>query len=77
MVDATVGLAGRDLDRLRRACGEVITGDDAAYDEARRLWKEVNRPNVMIKVPATPEGIPAIESLLAEGININITLMFP
>ncbi|HEX2385287.1 MAG TPA: bifunctional transaldolase/phosoglucose isomerase [Candidatus Binatia bacterium] len=44
--------------------------------EARRLKKEVNRPNVMIKVPATPAGIPAIEELTAEGVNVNITLMF-
>lgn len=44
--------------------------------EARRLREAVNRPNVMIKVPATPEGIPAIEQLIGEGININITLMF-
>lgn len=48
----------------------------ATLHEARRLWKAVARPNVMIKVPATPEGIPAVESLIAEGININITLMF-
>src|SRR5271154_2912566 len=45
-------------------------------DEARRLWKSVDRPNVMIKVPATPEGIPAIRQLLEDGININITLLF-
>ncbi len=45
-------------------------------DEARRLWKDVGRPNVMIKVPATPEGIPAIQQLLTEGLNINITLLF-
>jgi transaldolase / glucose-6-phosphate isomerase len=44
--------------------------------EARRLWKAVGRPNLMIKVPATAEGIPAVEALLAEGINVNITLMF-
>jgi transaldolase/glucose-6-phosphate isomerase len=44
--------------------------------EARRLWAAVDRPNLFIKVPATPEGIPAIEALLAEGINVNITLMF-
>ena len=44
--------------------------------EARRLWKMVNRENVMIKVPATPEGLPAIQQLLSEGININITLLF-
>jgi transaldolase / glucose-6-phosphate isomerase len=45
-------------------------------EEARRLWKAVNRPNVMIKVPATPEGIPAIRQLLEDGLNINITLLF-
>ena len=45
-------------------------------EEARRLWKAVNRPNLMIKVPATPEGIPAIRQLLEEGLNINITLLF-
>jgi transaldolase/glucose-6-phosphate isomerase len=44
--------------------------------EARRLWKTVNRPNLMVKVPATPAGIPAIRTLLEEGININITLLF-
>jgi transaldolase / glucose-6-phosphate isomerase len=48
----------------------------ATIDEARRLWKAVGRPNVMIKVPATPEGIPAIRQLLEDGININITLLF-
>src|ERR1700688_2425951 len=45
-------------------------------EEARRLWKMVNRPNVMIKVPGTKECIPAIRQLLEEGININITLLF-
>ena len=44
--------------------------------EARRLWKLVNRPNLMVKVPATDEGIPAIKQLICEGININITLLF-
>src|SRR5689334_9723194 len=48
----------------------------ATVSEAKRLWRAVVRPNVMIKVPATPEGIPAIEALIAEGINVNITLMF-
>lgn len=45
-------------------------------EEARRLWKAVVRPNVMIKVPATPAGIPAIRQLISEGININVTLLF-
>ena len=44
--------------------------------EARELWARVNRPNAMIKVPATLEGIPAIRELTAEGINVNITLLF-
>jgi transaldolase/glucose-6-phosphate isomerase len=45
-------------------------------DEARRLWKAVQRENVMIKVPGTAEGLPAIQQLIGEGININITLLF-
>src|SRR3984893_6291769 len=45
-------------------------------DEARRLWKTVNRENVMIKVPGTAEGIPAFQQLISEGININVTLLF-
>ena len=48
----------------------------ATLEEARRLWKTVNRPNVMIKIPGTPQGVPAIRQALEEGININITLLF-
>ncbi|MEA2853254.1 MAG: transaldolase / glucose-6-phosphate isomerase, partial [Rhodospirillaceae bacterium] len=48
----------------------------ATVAEARRLWREVARPNVMIKVPATSAGLPAIRQLIADGININITLLF-
>ena len=44
--------------------------------EARRLWQALDRPNVMIKVPATPEGLPAIRQLTSEGINVNVTLLF-
>ena len=44
--------------------------------EARRLWAAVDRPNVMIKVPATASGIPAIRQLIGEGINVNVTLLF-
>jgi transaldolase/glucose-6-phosphate isomerase len=53
-----------------------------AYDthgtiqEARRLWDALNRPNVFIKVPATAEGLPAIQQLISEGINVNVTLLF-
>ncbi len=55
---------------------------DLAYDtagtvlEAKRLWEAVNHPNLMVKVPATAEGIPAITQLIASGINVNATLMF-
>jgi transaldolase len=44
--------------------------------EARRLWGAVNRPNLMVKIPGTKEGLPAIEQMLGEGVNINITLLF-
>ena len=44
--------------------------------EARRLWKAVNRPNVMIKIPATKAGVSAVEQAIAEGINVNVTLIF-
>ena len=49
---------------------------DKTIAEARRLWVAVARPNVMIKVPATFEGLPAIQQLIGEGINVNITLLF-
>jgi transaldolase/glucose-6-phosphate isomerase len=48
----------------------------ATIEEARRLWKGVDRQNVMIKIPGTAEGVPAIRQCLEEGININITLLF-
>ena len=48
----------------------------ATIEEGRRLWKAVNRENVMIKVPGTAEGLPAIRQLIGEGININVTLLF-
>ena len=48
----------------------------ATIEEARRLWQTVSRDNVMIKVPATPAGIPAIKQLISEGINVNVTLLF-
>ncbi len=49
---------------------------DATIEEARRLWKTVDRPNVMVKVPGTVEGAVAVRRLIAEGINVNITLLF-
>lgn len=71
-------------DKTKRADGYVslevspMLGRDTkgTIEEARRLWKMVARENVMIKVPGTSEGLPAIQQLLSEGININITLLF-
>jgi transaldolase len=45
-------------------------------EEARRLWTALDRPNVLIKVPATADGLPAIEQLISEGISVNVTLLF-
>jgi transaldolase/glucose-6-phosphate isomerase len=55
---------------------DLASDTQGTLDEARRLWKAVDRPNLMIKVPATPEGVPAIRTLLTEGINVNVTLLF-
>jgi transaldolase / glucose-6-phosphate isomerase len=49
---------------------------EETIDEARRLWKAVNRENVMIKIPGTAEGLPAIRQAIGEGINVNVTLLF-
>jgi len=49
---------------------------DGTIKEARRLWAALDRPNVLIKVPATKEGLPAIRQLISEGINVNVTLLF-
>ena len=71
----------RDSDGLNGFVSLEVS-PSSAYDtaatvaEARHLWHVVARPNVMIKVPATREGITAVEALTADGINVNITLMF-
>lgn len=49
---------------------------EATLSQARELWKKVDRPNVMIKIPATPESLPAITDALSEGISVNVTLIF-
>ncbi len=71
--DRTEGLDGY-------ACLEVSPklayDTEASIDAARRLFRALDRPNVMIKIPGTPQGLPAIEQCLSEGININITLLF-
>jgi len=54
----------------------LATDTLGTIEEAKRLWREVDRRNLMIKVPATSEGLPAIHDLTADGINVNITLLF-
>lgn len=60
----------------------IEVSPDLAHDtaktltEARSLWSILDRPNIMIKVPATPEGIPAIRTLIGEGVNVNVTMLF-
>src|ERR1700744_4718114 len=54
----------------------LATDTKGTIAEAQRLWKDVHRKNLLVKVPATPEGLPAIERLIGEGISINITLLF-
>src|ERR671934_1795504 len=49
---------------------------EATLEQARDFWKRVDRPNLMIKIPGTDEGVPAIEEAIFEGINVNITLLF-
>ena len=55
---------------------ELAHDTQASIDEGRRLWAAIDRPNAMIKIPATRAGIPAIRALIAGGINVNVTLLF-
>jgi transaldolase len=86
-----IGDVGDAADRLRRvydASGgtdgfasievepDLADDTDATLARARQLWAALDRPNVFIKIPATAAGIPAIEAAIAEGINVNVTLMF-
>lgn len=71
--DATEGLDGYVSLEVSPSLARDTAGTIAT---ARRLFQAVGRPNVMIKVPATVEGFPAIEALIAEGINVNVTLIF-
>ena len=67
---------GRDGFVSLEVSPELAHDTEATVKEARRLWNTLARDNIMIKVPATAEGIPAIETLISEGININATLLF-
>jgi transaldolase/glucose-6-phosphate isomerase len=55
---------------------DLADDTDGTLEEARRLWKMVDRPNLHIKVPGTAAGVPAIRTLVSEGINVNVTLLF-
>jgi len=70
------GTARRDGYVSLEVAPYLAADTQATIDEGRRLWKTVDRPNVMIKVPGTAQGLPAIEMLLSEGINVNVTLLF-
>ena len=54
----------------------LASSTQGTIDEARRLWAAVDRPNLMVKVPGTREGVPAVRELTADGVNVNITLLF-
>jgi len=58
------------------ASPELANDTERTVDEVRRLWSSVARPNVMVKIPGTREGVPAIERCLTEGVNVNVTLLF-
>jgi transaldolase len=68
--------SGRDGFVSLEVAPDLAHDTEGTLSEARRLWREVDRQNLMIKVPATPEGLPAIQTLLTEGINVNVTLLF-
>jgi transaldolase len=55
---------------------DLADNEQRTLEEARRLFGHLNRPNVMVKIPGTPEGIPAFQQAIAEGINVNVTLLF-
>ena len=68
--------AGQDGYVSLEVSPDLAHNTEGTLSEVRRFWKTVDRPNLMIKIPATPEGIPAVRQALSEGINVNITLIF-
>ena len=78
--DVLVGVhresSGRDGFVSLEVGPELAHDTDGTLAEVREFWQRVDRPNLMIKVPGTPEGVPAIEQALYEGINVNVTLLF-
>ncbi|MGH3787160.1 MAG: transaldolase [Pseudonocardiaceae bacterium] len=73
----TWGTTGGVDGRVSLEVSPALADDtDATLAQAAELWKVVDRPNLMIKIPATPEGLPAITGALADGISVNVTLVF-
>ncbi len=69
-------LDGRDGFVSLEVSPRLARDTEGTIAEARRLWKAIDRPNALIKVPATMEGLPAIRKLISEGVNVNVTLLF-
>src|SRR3984957_8724437 len=67
---------GRDGFVSMEVMPQLAHDTEATLESARSYWQRLDRPNVMIKIPGTPEGVPAIEQAIYEGININVTLLF-
>ncbi len=67
---------GRDGFVSLEVAPDLAHETEGTLEEVRSFWQRVDRPNVMIKIPGTPEGVPAIEQALYEGINVNVTLLF-
>lgn len=76
LADVHTASGGRDGHVSVEVSPTLANDTDATISEARDWSKQIDKPNLLIKVPATPEGVPAIERLTAEGISINITLIF-
>lgn len=67
---------GRDGFVSLEVAPELAHDTEGTLEQVRDYWRRLDRPNVMIKIPGTPEGVPAIEQALYEGINVNVTLLF-
>jgi transaldolase / glucose-6-phosphate isomerase len=67
---------GRDGFVSLEVSPDLAHDTEGTLEQVRSFWQRVDRPNVMIKIPGTPEGVPAIEQALSEGINVNVTLLF-
>jgi len=76
LADVYEATGGRDGFVSLEVSPRLADDTEATVAEARRLWRAVDRRNLMIKVPATPAGLPAIERLIGEGVNVNVTLLF-